>query len=175
MSVPNAFTEVISDPTSSKDSRGRAFDVFYIRSGWRTAVSEAVEANMPEVASMLREHRLFVLSEQQVREYVKLHPTLVASVPIMMVIDRAAAKQKLTTGFGFRLCLGVIKNPETAVSLLKWGVQLALLSRADLMTNAVRKSARQRIVCGNDRVAWGRNIASDGVVNVVHDGMLNYE
>lgn len=148
MPVSNGFAGVISEPTSSTDSRRRAFDVFYIRSGWRTAVSDAVEANMPEVASMLREHRLFVLSEQQVREYVKLHPTLVASVPIMMVIDRTAAQQNLKTGFGFRLCLGVVKNPETAVSLLKWGVQLALLSRADLMTNAVRKSAHKESFAG---------------------------
>jgi hypothetical protein len=148
MSVSNAIGHTYCEPTASKEGQRRAFDVFYIRSGWRTAVSEAVEANMPEVASMLRDHRLFVLNEQQVRDYVKLHPTLVASVPILMVIDRVAASQNLKTGYGFRLCLGVIKNPETAVSLLKWGVQLALMSRADLITRAVRKSGHKESLAG---------------------------
>lgn len=121
----------------------RVLDIFYIRAGWQTAVSNAIESNLPAVASLLRDHRFYVLNEDQTREYLKLHYCLVSAVPIMVVIDRAAAKRNLPTGFGFRLCFGVVKNPETAVALLKWGVQMALMSRAEVMTKAVRESGHR--------------------------------
>lgn len=121
----------------------RVLDVFYIRAGWQTAVSRAIEENLPAVASLLRDHRFHVLNQDQVHDYLKLHYSLVAAVPILVVIDRAAAKRQLATGFGFRLCFGVVKNPETAVALLKWGVQMALMSRAELMTKAVRESGHR--------------------------------
>lgn len=136
-----------STEPSNKQSR-RVLDVFYIRSGWKTAVCNAVEDNLAEVASLLRQHRFYVLNEQQVCEYLRLHSILVSAVPILVVIDPEAAKQRLQTGYGFRLCLGVVKNPEVAVSLLKWGVQMALMSRADLMTKSVRESGHRETFVG---------------------------
>ena len=123
-------------------------DVFYIRAGWQTPVSNAIENNLPVVASLLREHRFHVLNEDQAHDYLKLHYSLVSAVPIMVVIDRAAAQRNLATGFGFRLCFGVVKNPDTALALLKWGVQMALMSRAELMTDAVRKSGHRETFVG---------------------------
>ncbi len=130
-------------PHSGSKPPKRVLDVFYIRAGWQNAVSNAIESNLPVVASLLRDHRFYVLNEDQVHDYLKLHYCLVTAVPILVVIDRDAARRNLAGGFGFRLCFGVVKAPETAVALLKWGVELALMSRADLMTNAVRQSGHR--------------------------------
>lgn len=140
-SAPKPVDPTVAPPKSRP--AGRTLDVFYIRSGWQTAVGCAIEDNLPIVASLLRDHRFYVLNETQAHDYLKLHFSLVSAVPILVVVDREAAKQGLTTGFGFRLCLGVVKNPETAVSLLKWGVQMALMSRAEQMTKAIRESGHR--------------------------------
>ncbi|MDB5337573.1 MAG: hypothetical protein JWN70_3192 [Planctomycetaceae bacterium] len=137
----------------------RVLDVFYIRAGWQTAVSKAIEDNLPAVASLLRDHRFYVLNEDQTHDYLKLRYGMVSAVPIMVVLDRAAAKRNLQTGFGFRLCFGVVRNPETAVALLKWGVQMALMSRAELMTKAVRES--------------GHRQTFEGLIDLIGEGTAN--
>lgn len=134
---------VAAPPEKAADPPRRALDIFYVPACWHTSVSEAVEANLPTAASFLKHHHLYVLSEAQTRDYLKLHYSLVGSVPILIVIDREAARKKLATGYGFRLCLGVVRNPDTAVSLMKWAVQMALMSSTDHMTKAVRQSGHR--------------------------------
>ncbi len=137
------MSDATATPLLESNPPQRVLDVFYIRAGWQSAVSKAIESNLPVVASLLRDHRFYVLNEDQAHDYLKLHYSLVAAVPIMVVIDRGAAQRNLAAGFGFRLCFGVVKDPETAVALLKWGVQMALMSRAELMTKAVRESGHR--------------------------------
>lgn len=121
----------------------RVLDVFFVPSSWKTAVSEAVESNLPIATEMLRDHRFYILNETQSREYQKQHFSLVPAVPILVVVDREAATLNLKTGYGFRLCLGVVKNPETAVSLFKWGIQLALMPRTERITRAVSETGHR--------------------------------
>lgn len=134
----------------------RVLDVFFVPSTWKTAVSEAVEANLPIAAEMLNNHRFHILNEEQAHEYQKQHFSLVSAVPILIVVDREAASLNLKTGYGFRLCLGVMKNPETAVSLFKWGIQLALMPRIERITKAVRET--------------GHRESFEGLINLLGEG-----
>src|SRR5262249_19507525 len=118
-------------------------DVFFIRAGWQNSVTRAVEENLPAVAELLKEHRFYVLDPSQVLDFLKHHYSAVALLPLLMVIDREALRVHSPSGFGYRLCLGMIKHPDTAISLLKWGVQVALMSRTDLMTKTVRESGHR--------------------------------
>ncbi|MFO0919129.1 MAG: hypothetical protein U0872_12540 [Planctomycetaceae bacterium] len=121
----------------------RVLDIFFVQAGWKTSVGEAIEANLEHAIDLLRDHRVYILNEAQARDYLKLHYSLVAAVPILVVIDRDAARRQVKTGYGFRLCLGMVRNPEVAVSLFKWGVQMALMKHTDHMTQAVRKSGHR--------------------------------
>jgi hypothetical protein len=150
------MTDSQNSPTAPLGTPRRQLDIFFIPSMWKTEVSEAVEANLPIVSEMLQNHRFHILNEEQSRDYQKQHFSLVSAVPILIVIDREAAKLNLKTGYGFRLCLGVVKNPETAVSLLKWGVQLALMPRVDHITKAVRET--------------GHRETFEGMINLLGEG-----
>jgi hypothetical protein len=119
----------------------RVFDVFLIDSGWNNLVCDAVRQNLPTLGSFLKNHRFFVMNREQSLEYIKNHPGLVGADPVLAVVDRTAAQQRSPSGYGFRLCLGNVRQPEVAIAMLKWAVQLTLTASGAEMVAMVRKSA----------------------------------
>ena len=76
------------------------------------------------------------------------HPSLVGADPILIVLDREAARQKNPKGFGFRLCLGHMRNPEAAISMLKWAIQLSMASNGPQMSTIVKESGHRQTIQG---------------------------
>ena len=76
------------------------------------------------------------------------HPSLVGADPILIVLDREAVKQKTSKGYGFRLCLGHMRNPEAALSMLKWAIQLSMASNGPDMASIVRESGHRQTIQG---------------------------
>lgn len=126
----------------------RVLDVFLVDSGWNNPVCSAVHENIPAVASFLTGHRFFVMSHEQSRNFLQKHPALVGADPILLVLDRKSATQKNPAGCGFRLCLGHVKQPEVAISMLKWAVQLTMTASTAEMSACVKKSGNRETLQG---------------------------
>jgi hypothetical protein len=127
----------------------RVLDVFFIDSGWNNPVCTAVRENLPAVAEYLQGHRFFVMTPQQSMSFIRRHPALIGEDPILLVLDRAAAVNKNSSNScGFRLSLGSVRNPEAAVSMLKWAIQLTMTANSAEMANIISKSAHRETLQG---------------------------
>ena len=68
---------------------------------------------------------------------------MVGSDPVLLFLDRKAAIQNTPGGCGFRLSLGHVRNPEVAISMLKWAVQLTMTASTAEMSKMIRKSGHR--------------------------------
>lgn len=143
-----------SKPTSSTpESASRAganatrvLDVFLVDSGWNTPVCAAVHENLPAINAFLKGHRFFVLTPEQSVQFVRRHPGMVGADPVLLVLDRNASRSK--GDCGFRLCLGHVRQPEVAVAMLKWAIQLTMTASSAEMATIIRKSAHRETLQG---------------------------
>jgi hypothetical protein len=126
----------------------RVFDVFLVDSGWNNPVCSAIRENLPAVAEYLKGHRFFVMNPDQSMYFIRRHPALVGADPMLLVLDRSMADNKNAKSCGFRLCLGYVRQPEAAVSMLKWAVQLTMTAGASEMANIISKSAHRETLQG---------------------------
>jgi hypothetical protein len=143
--VVNAKDAQIFPPASP--SR-KVLDVFLIDSGWNNEVAKAVRENLPVFNGYLRGQRFYVLSEEQSLSFIKKHPPLVGADPILIVLDREAAKLKNPKGYGFRLCLGHMRNSEAALSMMKWAIQLSMAANGPEMASIVKESGQRQTIQG---------------------------
>ena len=142
--------KTLTEPTqaASESPLRKVLDVFLIDSGWNNEVAKAVRENLPVFNGYLKGQRFFVLSEEQSLAFIKKHPALVGADPILIVLDREAAKQNNPKGYGFRLCLGHMRNPEAALSMMKWAIQLSMASSGPEMSSIVRESGHRQSIQG---------------------------
>ena len=138
-----AMGSVAPSTTSS-----RVLDVFLVDSGWNNEVGKAVRENLPVFADYLHGQRFYILTEEQSLGFIRKHPSLVGADPILIVLDREASRQKNPKGYGFRLCLGHMRNPEAAISMLKWAIQLSMASNGPQMSTIVRESGHRQTIQG---------------------------
>lgn len=145
----NVYKGNLDEPAATATPKAaRVLDVFLVDSGWNNEVARAVRENLPVFNGYLRGQRFYVLSEEQSLTFIKRHPALVGADPILIVIDREAARQKNPKGFGFRLCLGHMRNAEAALSMLKWAIQLSMASGGPEMANIVKESGHRETIQG---------------------------
>ena len=144
-SAPAHTAEEAAKPPSK--SR-RILDVFLVDSGWNNEVANAVRENLPVFDGYLRGQRFYVLNEEQSLAFIKKHPALVGADPILIVLDREAALLKTSKGYGFRLCLGHMRNPEAALSMLKWAIQLSMAANGPEMASIVKESGHRQTIQG---------------------------
>jgi hypothetical protein len=126
----------------------RGLDVFLIDSGWNTPVCKAVHENLPALAAYLKDQKFYVLTQEQSLAFIRRHPALVGADPILLVLDRVATAKKDRVGCGFRLCLGHVKQPEIAVAMLKWAMQLTMTANAAEMIKLIEQSGHRKSIQG---------------------------
>ncbi len=145
---PSSTMQTTPNAAGASTTNARVLDVFLVDSGWNNEVGKAVRENLPVFADYLHGQRFYVLSEEQSLEFIRKHPSLVGADPILIVLDREAARQKNPKGFGFRLCLGHMRNPEAAISMLKWAIQLSMASNGPQMSTIVKESGHRQTIQG---------------------------
>jgi len=94
-------------------------DIYIIDSGWDTVAHRVLQRSMPLVKSYLKEHNLFVLSQEYSLEVLRNHPELIGKDPVIMVVDRLARKLKNPHGFGARVMLGQVHLESHVFKLIK--------------------------------------------------------
>ena len=118
-------------------------------------VGSALRENLPVFAQYLHGQRFHIMNQQQSLEFIRLHPALVGADPILIVLDRESCEQKNPGGFGFRMCLGHLQNPDAAISMLKWAVQLSMAANSTQMAMMVKQSAHRQTIQGTIELMSG--------------------
>ncbi len=123
------------------DPSAKRFDFFLIDTGWNSAVSEVVLSHLKPLMSLESRDSIYILSREQSFQLVKASPKLIGHDPIILVYDQHAPPDRKERGYrGFRLNLGLIKQPEQALARLQEFLRFVALNRdAMYLQRAVRK------------------------------------
>jgi hypothetical protein len=112
------------------DPNAKRFDFFLIDTGWNSAVSEAVASHLKPLMSLEKKEAMYILSQEQSFEIIKGAPHLIGHDPIILVYDHYAHPDRKTCGYrGFRLNLGLIKQPEQALARLQEFLRFVAINR----------------------------------------------
>ena len=153
--TPSTAASTPLNGTTIPGTDRRVLDLFFVDSGWNNKVGSALRENLPVFAQYLHGQRFHIMNQQQSLEFIRLHPALVGADPILIVLDRESCEQKNPGGFGFRMCLGHLQNPDAAISMLKWAVQLSMAANSTQMAMMVKQSAHRQTIQGTIELMSG--------------------
>jgi hypothetical protein len=123
------------------DPDAKRFDIFLVDTGWNTAVAKLVRSRMATMFAIDRADSFYVLTCEQSAELMKRAPRLIGHDPIILVYDLYAPPDRTSRGYrGFRLNLGLIKNPEQALARLQEFLRFVALNRTAVpLDRAIRR------------------------------------
>jgi len=118
------------------------FHIFLIDTGWNVPVSKAVRTHIPLLHQYNRQDTLYILTPEQSVEVLKHVPDTIGHDPIIAMYDRYGSHSRKSGNYhGFRLNLGLIKNPEQALARLQEFVRFVSMNRtADCLDTEVKRS-----------------------------------
>jgi len=115
----SAATELVSLEEESAEEKPR-FHYFIIDAGWKSHSARVLRENFHMIREFENHDVLYVLTREQSIDLIRANPVLIGKDPILLVHDLHAKGGRGSSGYhGFRLCLGVIKNPEQALQALQ--------------------------------------------------------
>ncbi|MFZ4700963.1 MAG: hypothetical protein ACOYMG_13015, partial [Candidatus Methylumidiphilus sp.] len=93
---------------------------FIIDSGWKTESAEVLRENFQMLRTFQEDDPLYVLSREQSVALIRKSPELIGKDPVILVHDLHAKGGRGESGYhGFRLCLGLLRNSEQALTALQ--------------------------------------------------------
>ncbi|MGH2652459.1 MAG: hypothetical protein ACRDHK_14750, partial [Actinomycetota bacterium] len=113
-----ARARALPAPRNGQEDRGPRFEVYVIDSGWKNEASEVVRESMELFKKYLKNHEVYVLSEDDSEEFLQDHPQLLGKDPIIAVLDREAIRRESRNGIGARVLLGRIHDRNRVQALL---------------------------------------------------------
>jgi hypothetical protein len=128
------------------DPSQKRFDFFLIDTGWNVEVSELVLSHLKPLMAMESRDAIYLLSREQSFQIMKAAPHLIGHDPIILVYDNHAPADRKKRGFrGFRLNLGLIKQPAQALARLQEFLRFVALNRdaAQLQREVKRELYRE--------------------------------
>ena len=120
------------------------FHVFLIDTGWNAPVSKVLHEQMPLFHHYHPQDPVYILSREQSINVLKKAPEHIGRDPMVVVYDiykPTGAKTKEKANYhGFRLNLGIIKNPEQALAKLQEFLKFVAKNRtADCLSCEVER------------------------------------
>lgn len=106
-------------PTAEVGKRKR-FDMFVLDLGWKSSISEVLRNNIDLLKRYQFVYNLYILNADQSMEILRIHPSTIGNEPSILVIDRDAYEAGRPQGFGFKYNIGMVRDQNTANSILKW-------------------------------------------------------
>ena len=114
-----AATELVASEKEHAAEKPR-FHYFIIDAGWKSHSARVLRENFHMIREFENHDVLYVLTREQSIELIRSNPVLIGKDPILLVHDLHAKGGRGPSGYhGFRLSLGVIKNPEQALKALQ--------------------------------------------------------
>lgn len=96
------------------------FHFFIIDSGWKSVSAKVIRDNFKMIREFQSHDPLYVLSQEQSIALIRANPDWIGKDPIILVHDLHAKGGEGVSGYcGFRLCLGLIKNSEQALTAMQ--------------------------------------------------------
>ncbi|MGI9211304.1 MAG: hypothetical protein ACR2HF_02430 [Methylococcaceae bacterium] len=96
------------------------FHFYIIDSGWKSVAARVIRDNFKMIREFQNHDPLYVLTQQQSIALIRANPDWIGKDPIILVYDVLTKTRPSPTGYrGFRLCLGLIKNSEQAVTVMQ--------------------------------------------------------
>jgi hypothetical protein len=116
---------------SPPDPKAKRFNIFFIDTGWNSAVAKVVRSHLSTICSFEKEDSFYMLSCEQSIELLRRAPQLIGHDPILLVYDLYAPANRKSRGYrGFRLNLGLLKHPEQALARLQEFLRFVALNRS---------------------------------------------
>lgn len=131
----------------------KRFHVFLVDTGWNAPVSKAVQTHVRALFELgcYHEHdSLYELSPQQSAIILGRDPDLIGCDPTLIVYDLYGSSHSGPGGYkGFRLNLGLIRQPEQALARLQEFVRFMAVNRcAEHLDREVRRELHREGVEG---------------------------
>jgi hypothetical protein len=99
------------------------FHVFLVDTGWNEPVSKVLREHIPLFHQYYPQDPVYVLTKEQSVKLLKRAPEHIGRDPIVLMYDtyqpKSAHSKEKHNYHGFRLNLGVIKNPQQAMAKLQ--------------------------------------------------------
>jgi len=124
------------------------FHTFVIDTGWNVPVSNLLHSQFPLFHAYHPKDPLYILTRDQSIRILQRAPEHIGLDPIILVYDLhapAGAKGELGANYrGFRLNLGLFKNPQQALQRLQHFVRFIAVHRtSDHLISEVRREMHQ--------------------------------
>lgn len=98
----------------------KRFDVFLIDTGWNAPISRKVREQLPLIHEYQSQDSLYLLTVDQSVRILKHAPEAIGHDPIILVYDQYATHRDHHSRYrGFRLSLGLFRQPEQAMARLQ--------------------------------------------------------
>ena len=135
-------------PSESITPGALRFHIFLIDTGWNRPISEALRSQFPLFRSYQPKDALYILTQEQSVRVLKSAPDHIGLDPIILVYDLhapAGAKGEHVGKYrGFRLNLGLFRNPQQALQRLQHFVRFIATHRtSDRLLADVRREMHQ--------------------------------
>ena len=109
-----------SDAVEPENGHPPRFHFFVIDAGWKTEPSKVLRDNFHMIRLFQNNDPLYILNREQSIALIRANPDLIGKDPILLVHDLHAQGGRGESGYhGFRLCLGLINNPQQALAALQ--------------------------------------------------------
>jgi hypothetical protein len=109
------------------------FHVFLIDTGWNKPVSKVLHEHMPLFHHYHPQDSVYILTREQSIKILKQAPEHIGRDPMIVVYDMHPPKEnphkEKANYHGFRLNLGIIKNPEQALVKLQEFLKFVAIHR----------------------------------------------
>jgi hypothetical protein len=140
----NPFRLSSRQPGESLTPETPRFHIFLIDTGWNRPVSKVLRSQFPLFRAYHPKDPLYILTQEQSIRVLQRAPELIGFDPIIVVYDLrspAHAKGEDVENYrGFRLNLGLFKNPEQALQRLQHFVRFIAVNRtSDSLISEVRR------------------------------------
>jgi hypothetical protein len=111
---------------------GKRFDIFLIDTGWNEPISKVVRSQLRMLAKYKMKDDLYELTPEQSAEIIKHDPRLIGRDPTIIFYDRyGPATAKVGTYRGFRLNLGLMRQPQQALFRLQEMIRFVAIHHTD--------------------------------------------
>ena len=119
----------------------KRFDIFLIDTGWNTAVGKLVHSHLTTMYGFEKDDAFYVLSAEQSVELMRHAPHLIGHDPIILVYDNLPPPNRKSRGYrGFRLNLGLVKQPQQALARLQEFLRFIAVNRTTVpLDRAIRR------------------------------------
>jgi len=125
------------------------FHVFLIDTGWNGPVSKVLHKHIPLFHHYHPQDPVYILTREQSIKILKTAPEHIGRDPMIVVYDIYRSKEDQTKEkanyHGFRLNLGIIKNPQQALRKLQEFLKFVAMHRmADCLSCEVERELHRK-------------------------------